>query len=74
MIKYALPALMTLAWASPLTAAYVETMGPHGPRMNLQRDFDLIDDHAERHQSARLPRAIDTLAEKGGGQLFLPKS
>ena len=73
MMKYALLALMTMAWTSPLTAAYVETMDPHGPKMNLQRDFGVIDDNAENSQSAKLQRAIDTLAARGGGQLFLPK-
>ena len=62
-----------MAWSSPLTAAYVETMNPHGPRKDLRRDFGLIDDNAEHNQSAKLQKAIDTIAEEGGGRLFLPK-
>jgi hypothetical protein len=34
-MKYALLVLATLTWNSPLTAAYVETMNPQGPKKNL---------------------------------------
>ena len=68
MMKYALLVWATLAWSSTVAAAYVETMDPRGPRMNLQRGFGLIDDNAESNQSAKLQKAIDTIAEKGGGR------
>ena len=72
-MKYALLALPTLAWSSPLTAAYVETVNPNGPKRNLQRDFGLVDDNAESNQSEKLQKAIDIIADQGGGILILPK-
>jgi len=72
-MRYALLVWATMAWSSPLAAAYVETMDPNGPRMDLHWDFGLSDDNAQSNQSAKLQRAIDALAAKGGGQLFLPK-
>ena len=72
-MKYALLALTMIAWISPARAAYVETMDPHGLKKNLQRDFGLVDDNGQSNQSEKLQKAIDTISEKGGGQLILPK-
>lgn len=73
MMKYALFVLAMLAWSSPLTAAYVETMNPHGRTRNLQVDFGLVDDQAKSNQSDVLQKAINDLSAKGGGRLIVPK-
>ncbi|MEX0320844.1 MAG: hypothetical protein AB3N63_01715 [Puniceicoccaceae bacterium] len=69
--------LIVIIWCSvgsvALTAAFTETMDPNGLTMNLAEDFGLEDDGAKTNQSAVFQNAIDKVAAKGGGRLFVPK-
>jgi len=54
-------------------AAYKEMMDPNGTSRNLKIDYGLKDDGAKSNQSEIFQRAIDELAEKGGGRIIVPK-
>ncbi|VGO19663.1 glycoside hydrolase family protein [Pontiella sulfatireligans] len=54
-------------------AKYTETMDPNGLTKNAKTDYGLVDDRAKKNQSEVFQKAIDDLAEKGGGRLIVPK-
>ncbi|QBG48823.1 hypothetical protein EGM51_15965 [Verrucomicrobia bacterium S94] len=55
------------------SAKYTETMDSVGRSVDLVRDYGLKDDGAASNQSDIFQGAIDELAEKGGGRVWVPK-
>lgn len=53
-------------------AAYTETMNPQGLTSTM-KDYGLMDDNGKTDQAAKLQKAIDDVAEKGGGRLIISK-
>lgn len=72
-IRIVAAGLLLVTQAAVVHAEYTETMDPNGLTRNVQTDFGLIDDDAKRNQSEIFQRAIDNLADEGGGRLVVPK-
>ena len=61
--------IMTMLTMTAISqAAYKETMDPAGLIKNL-KDYGIVDDDGKTNQSDKFQKAVDEIAEQGGGRL-----
>ncbi|NJB83667.1 hypothetical protein [Wenyingzhuangia aestuarii] len=55
-------------------AQYKETMNPKGFKVDLKKDYGLVNDNAKKPQGYLLQKAIDDVnSKKNGGSIYIPK-
>ncbi len=70
----------TVAWEREMSknkmglkSFYKETIKDHKLRVDVSKDFGMKRDQPDLDQSAKLQAAIDHVAQKGGGVVYIPK-
>ncbi|NJB83675.1 glycoside hydrolase family protein [Wenyingzhuangia aestuarii] len=73
-LKLSLIIVMLMCNIKFVNAQYVEKMNPKGYRVDLQIDYNLVNDNAKNPQGDKLQKAIDDVARKNnGGIVYVPK-